>query len=247
MLYGLSALGAVVALAGTAAAQSTFVWEWNAGDTNNSNNGGIIDRVYTTYNVNTEVLTWQVDFADQVAQGFTLALNDGPNPKGDAGELALLYFDATNMSDVKISAYGYNGQNDQSSYRDGSPLSGTQNPDRISTNALGLESAFISASAVDNGAGRTFSFTLDASAINSYAPEYAGSEPWGGIHFGQLIGYWFHPVRNLTTAYDVNGYLTDWNGRQGWLDGANKVTTPTPGAIGALAVAGLLSSRRRRG
>ncbi|MEL6740941.1 MAG: hypothetical protein AAFP26_09840 [Planctomycetota bacterium] len=246
MLKNLCAVGAIVALAGGASAQ-TRIWEWNQGDTNSSNNGGIIDRVYTTYNANTEILTWEVDFADQVAEGFTLALNDGPNPKGDAGELALLYFDATNMADVNISVYGYNGQNNQSSYIDGSPAGGQQQADRISTNVLGLESAFIAASAVDNGAGRTFSFTLDASAINAHSPLHPGSEPWGGIGFGELIGYWFHPVKNLTTAYDMQtGYLTDWSGQQGWLDGANKITTPTPAAAGLLGLGGLAASRRRR-
>lgn len=246
MLKFACAAGAIAALSGAAGAQ-TFIWEWAPGDTPAANNnGGIIDRVYTSYNANTEVLTWEVEFADQVAQGFTLALNDGPNPKGDAGELALLYFDATNMNDVKISVYGYNGQNNQSSYKDGSPLSGTQTPDRISTNALGLESAFLSASAVDSGAGRTFSFSLDASGINSYSPLNPGSEPWGGIHFGELIGFWFHPVKNLTTSYNAEGFLTDWRGQQGWLDGANRPTVPTPAAAGVLGLAGLAAARRRR-
>lgn len=61
--------------------------------------------------------------------GATLALNDGPNPKGQ-GDLALLYLDCTG-SELIVTAYAYNGQNTQTSWFDGSSEAGTQAADRM--------------------------------------------------------------------------------------------------------------------
>src|SRR5690606_41362588 len=68
--------------------------------------------------------------------GSTLALNNGPNPKGHAGELALLYFDASRSTPV-LTAYGYNGQNSVTTFYDGSHSNGTQFPDLIDSSRGG--------------------------------------------------------------------------------------------------------------
>lgn len=242
--------GVALTLAAGAASAGLYEWNWSAGDSASNNGGGNLESVHTTFNTFSEVLTFSVTFGDQRAEGFTLAMSDGPNPKGDSGELALLYFDANNMAAPIMSAYGYNGENTQTSYYDGTKGGGTGTPDRIATSLdAGDAAMFQSLSATDHGGKRTFSFTLDASAINAHSPLHGTTgTDWAGIGFDDQMGIWLHPVRNLNTAYNAEGYLTDWSGGNGWLDGANFQTTlvPAPGTAALIALGGLVSARRRR-
>jgi len=241
---------ALCALAGSAAG-AVYSWEWNAGDTNSSSNGGAIEKVETTYRSGAEFLSFKITFSDQRAEGFTLAMSDGPNPKGHSGELALVYFDASDMGDVKMSAYAYNGKNNQSSFKDGSSLSGTQTPDRIATTTGNLSRTGLAAmSARDEGSKRIFEMNLDASIINAHSPLLPGPggvDEWFGIGFAEQLGMWLHPVRDLSTSYNADGYLTSWNGTEGYLDLKDQTTTvPGPGALALAAFGGLLGSARRR-
>lgn len=242
-----------VALAVTAGSALGGVrsWTWERGDTNFSDGGGRLERVETTFNSGTQELTFSVEFSNQVTDGFTLAINDGPNPKGHAGELALVYFDASNTEDVRISAYAYNGKNTQTSYKDGAPQGGTQTPDQIATNSgSAARSGFASGSVADlEDGGRVLTMTLNTGPLNSHSPLHpgpGGAEEWFGIGFDELLGIWFHPVQNLTSSYDPSGYLSDWNGNQGYLDTENKLTVPAPGSIALAGFGGLLFSARRR-
>lgn len=244
-------LKALALLAGTCTATTIaqadlFVWDWAVGDTGVSNVGGTFDSIHTTYDSDTSILTWEMTFSDQITDGFTLALNNGPNPLGYAGEFGLLYFDATDMGNLRLTAFGYNGQDTQLSYIDGSEAPGTQAPDEIYNN-VSILNELLSASVTDSAGSRTFAFSLDTSVINAHSPLYPAATPWTGMQFGNFIGAWVHPVTGLSTAYDANGTLIDWSPtRNGFLDVSWRPTVPAPGSVALLAFGGALATRRRR-
>ncbi len=251
------AIAALTVCAGAANA-SLFQWEWQAGDPGSydiNNNGGQFDSVDATFDTGTNQLTWSVSFTNDVTEGFTLALNNGPNPKGHAGELSLLYVDASDANDVVITAYGYNGQNSIRSWRDGDATqSGDQTPDLI-MNANQRADWVLSAGVVDNAGARTISFTVDVSNIVGHDPMYPNPDlppdaesDWFGIGFREALGLWMHPFRDFDATYDPqSGAIAslDTSG-EGWFDGKDFVTTPTPGAAALLGLSGLVGLRRRR-
>lgn len=242
----LKMIAAGVALAAglaTTATADEFFWEWNAGDTGVNNNGGSIENIKALFNEDTNRFVWDVTFSDQVTEGYTLAITGGPNPKGIAGEVALLYFDASGGSPI-VTAYGYNGLNSQTSYKDGQPQSGDQAPDRVATSLVDFP--FVNqASVTDFDGKRRLSLTLNATTVQSHLPPVNPGE-WTGLAFGEQIGIWFHPVKNLSSSYGQDGFLTSWSGNQGWLDGSGFQTTPTPGALALLGLGGLCATRRKR-
>lgn len=248
MLLGATA---VAALAGTASA-STYQFDFAPGDPGNygiNNNGGTFERVQSTYNSATNQLSFSVTFSNQVTKGFTLAINNGANPKGHGGEMALFYFDAKNMGDVKLTAYNYNGQNNATSWKDGDgQAGGNQTPDLIRSST---EEGWIqSATAQDVDGKRILSFSIDASSIVGHNPSYGDSDDWTGAQFAEAMGIWMHPFRNFNGNYDANGNLTSLGlGGEGWFDGTMLQTRliPLPSAAG-MAGLGLigLGLRRRR-
>lgn len=250
--FGLS-LAAVMGLAG--AAQATiYSWSFNPAAHTHNNSAGQILAVETSFDDASDVLTWSATFgavpnSGLTTNGFTLALTNGPNPKGQDGELALIYFDASTAT-VKLTAYAYNGVNSQTSHSDGSGAAGTQTPDRI-VSSLGAEAGSVLAlSATNNGDGtRTLAFSLDTTTLNGHSPLHAGSDPWTGAQYADHIGIWFHPVAGLASTYNANGFLSSWSApRQGWLDLSNDSTTETPEpaslALLMLGLPGLLLRRR---
>ncbi|MFN0133267.1 MAG: hypothetical protein ACKVW3_12175 [Phycisphaerales bacterium] len=255
------AVVALSTLAGSVASATTYSWNFTAGQPGGNyainNTGGTFQTVQSTYNNATQRLTFSVTFTNQITKGFTLALNNGPNPNGLAGELALLYFDATNVASPKITAYGYNGANLQTSWTDGNGgVAGNQTPDRIiSTGAAGFTN---SASVVDASGKRTMTFDINVAAINAFSPTYTAGNPWKGIKFDNKVGIWMHPVKSLASAYGssgaTNGFLTNWNigsGNEGFFDGTNFDTTssiPLPPAAwaGLIGLAGAFVVARRR-
>lgn len=189
---------------------------------------GTIQEIDTTYNKTTNEFTFELVIRDPShadTDGFTLALNGGPNPKGSASEMALFYFDASGDGTPIITVYSYNGENTQTSYYDGSPQSGTQAADPI-TSSLLANSPFTSITETTDAHGnRVFSFTMDATIIQEHDPLYGDTSEWTGASFGEQIGMWMHPVGLLDTEYDSEGYLTNWSaGKQGWYDVSYKPT-----------------------
>jgi len=237
-------------LAATGASADVFQWDWSAaadGTRGLNMRGGEFESVHAEYNSSDNRFLWEVVFSDQITDGYTLAVNNGPNPKGHAGELALIYFDATHP-DVRVSAYAYNGQNTLLTYRDGSPQAGDQDPDQI----FGFNhSSILRASSEDIGAKRKMTLEIDAGVINAHSPAYpgpGGSAEWTGIAFDEMLGLWMHPLTELTTGYDQDESLTAWSGSQGWFDASSlkAASVPAPHTLAIFGLGGLAACRRRR-
>lgn len=235
------------AVIGSSASAAFHQWTWNAGDTGGINNyGGAIERVDATFHTVTERMTWDVTFSNQITHGISLAVSDGPNPKNHAGELALLYIDLADLNAPLVTAYGYNGRNDRSSYYDGdNGQAGHQTPDKIhSANHTGWINDI---TVTDNAGKRTVEFDFDASVIRSHPTLYPKNDTdWWGTGFGEQLGLWMHTFRTFDAEYDQSGYIQSLStSGEGWFDGAGFETVPTPGTA-ALAITALACFRRRR-
>ncbi len=244
MKIGMILGGAIAALslASASHAGSTFFqWDYNGTPAQNTT-AGTVSALTTTYNPTSEVFTWDVTFSNGVTKdtdGYWLVVSDGPNPKGINSQLAIIYFDATNLASPRVSVYRYNGANSASSF---------SSPGDLLASTSGVGASDISASASQSGGARRFQLSLDASAINA---RYAPGAPtvfadWEGIRFGDQLGVWFHPLAGAQFGYN-GAALTSLSGKQGWIDGEHIHTTriPAPGA-GALALAGVVLAVRRR-
>ena len=176
-----------------------------------SDAGGDIQSVTTSFNETTNELAFQL-VVDGDTNGFTLAINDGPNPKGNGDELALFYFDNSGSEPV-ITAYNYNGENNFSSFRDGAPI----------VSSLSGDSPFSDIQVTTDAAGNTvFSFAMDATTVQ----EFSDSPDWNGVAFSERLGMWLHPMEGLQTSYGADGFLESWNFEsQGYFDVANEDAT----------------------
>ena len=265
-IRGAAAGAALTAIVAGGADASVYNWSWQPGDAGAySNKGGAINWIESSFDSETKQLTWYANFGavpgsgNLKTEGFTLALNNGPEPKGTAGELGLLYFDASRSSGPRLTIYGYNGRNDHSSYYDGSPSGGTQTPDRIlsSLHSSANNWVFDLKSEWNGNGTRTMGFSIDATDIIDHHPMYTGNDTdWTGTQYDEQIGVWFHTFAGLNTSYRSNGYLKKWErSKEGWLDltyGNTTVTDPVPEPAslllrgGGLGLAGLIARRRRR-
>ncbi|MGD1955448.1 MAG: PEP-CTERM sorting domain-containing protein [Sphingomonadales bacterium] len=160
----------------------------------------------------------KIDFKPEVVKGdrqggFWLVVSDGPNPKGDIGEYAILYGDLKNN---RITAYEYNGQNGPSSFSE---------PGNF------LQSFDNDPFTIDTDTGEV-SFQIDVTSINAAFLNDPTRPDYDGIKFGQgthKIGVWFHFSEDLRVNYehiDGNLELTKFNLRhQGYVDFQNKPAT----------------------
>lgn len=236
-------LAASPALAGPVFRFDTFQPDQN-------NNGGRIGYIHSTFDPQSKAFAWDVTFSNGVSvgtDGYWLVVSNGPNPKDSRNQLAIIYFDATNLASPSVSVYRYNGENSDSSF---------ETPGELLASNRGINAYGIQASTIDSGNRRTFKLSLDASGINANQP--AGDPPagtpgseWEGIHFRRQIGVWFHPTAGLETAYS-NRRLQRFDApadKTGWFDGSNLTTTveiPAPASVGLFAPALALAARRRR-
>ena len=168
-----------------------------------SANGGDIKNITTCYDENTNQFSFEMKI-DDVSEGFTLAINGGPNPKGHANEMALIYFDASGSEPV-ITIYNYNGLNTQTSWQ-GSEI----------VSSIATADIFSNISVTTDGSGnKIFSFEMDATTIQ----EFSNDPDWTGVSFADQLGMWLHPVKGLDTDYDADGFLTQWStGGNGYYD-----------------------------
>jgi len=239
-----------------AASATTYKWTWNSathvdgnqaggGDLWYNAGGGGVKTITSEFNTANNNLKYEVNFSTQQTNGYWLALSQGDNPKGHAGELALFYFDASQSAPVLL-AYNYNGVNGDTSHYDGSQAAGTQAPDLILSSKT-TTNWINQLQVINNIDGtRTMKFDIDATTINNHVPLYPGNTPWDGAEFGNKMGIWFHQVKGLSTTYNAGGGLNTWNHQgAGYLDGSNLQTVPEPMTMTALAL-GLAGVARRR-
>jgi hypothetical protein len=251
-----------IAAASTAATAEANFWRWTYGTAPNNSVVAEFDPV-------TKRFKWEFGAGTNV-NGFWTSVSPGPQPRGDAGEFAALFLDASALTanstiTPKLTAYAYNGVpgSDNNSFTtswwDGSPAAGTQAPDRIWSSLNPATAGIImQLSATDYGTYRRFTVEIDASVIQNHTPLYpdANGEPWTGVAFGSLIGHWFHPVIGLNATYGTDpnsanyNWLTSFN-FTGWTfsDMTNRPTEwviPSPGAFALLGLAGIAGARRRR-
>ena len=168
-----------------------------------SDNGGDIKNITTCFDENTNEFSFEMKI-DDVSEGFTLAINGGPNPKGHANEMALIYFDASGPEPV-VTIYNYNGLNTQTSWQGSEIVSSITSADIFSNISVTM----------DGSGNKTFSFNMDATTIQ----DFSNDPDWTGVSFADQLGMWLHPVKGLDTDYDADGFLTQWStSGNGWYD-----------------------------
>lgn len=246
------AVAVILPLALSAGAHATeYLWTWTPASGGVNNAAGEIRSINASFDDVSNKLTWFASFGAVPGSpalktdGFHLVLSPGPNPKGHAGELAIMYFDAT-AATPKMSVYGYNGFNGGSSFMDGSPGAGVQAPDMIKS-STDLTGVYELRNQLEADGSRTLGFSIDATAINNHIPLYPGSTPWTGAEFGSNIGVWFHTYAGSRFNYKANGYIWDYaKQKEGYIDLSNSATTAVPGPAAGLMGLTMLTGLRRR-
>ncbi len=208
----------------TAPTADQTVYSYSIDNPAGGTGAGDIKNVTAELNADTKSFTFEMTM-DPTANGFTLAINGGPNPKGHGGEMALIYFDGSNIGNPVVTAYNYNGQNTQTSWSDGSAAAGVQTPDMIASSLVDA-GVFSNMSVTTDAAGnKVFSFTVDAEVLQDHVPAYGNAADWTGLDFADSIGVWLHPVKGLSTDYNADGELTNWSTTgQSYFDTSNQPT-----------------------
>lgn len=176
--------------------------------------GGDVQNIRTTYNETAQTFSWSYTVAPtengDVNDGFWLVVSDGPDPKNDENEYAILFGDLDNN---RLTAYLYSGENNARSWDDPGELLGDF--------ALTVEPG-------PQGSGtQTVSFTIDVDDINNYSDDAL----WDGISFGESLGIWFHPTVGTRVEYNDDGEITRFSPQRygaGYYDGNDIVVSQVP-------------------
>jgi len=202
-----------------------YEWSQSGGG---SGSAGTIEWTRSVYDTALDELSFETRIrhpSGYRTKFFTVAINDGPNPKGQ-GDLALIYFDATRSGTPVVTSYAYNGENTFTSYYDGSSATGVQAPDRMFSSLLD-PSFLLDAWASDDGTRISMGFTVQVRPFRLWEPLHAGAWSWYGLGFAERFGIWYHPSAGVSTAYS-NGWLTSYTYAQnGWIDNSDQPTTRT--------------------
>lgn len=256
------AVTASLLLCTAAASASVHTWNFAAGmpgDYTLPDRGGSVHSIAASFDDFNSRLTWNINFADRVTEGFYLVITDGQSPLGQSAQHGVFFFDAYDVFDadpsasVVMTAYAYNGAPDHRSWLDGdAQTAGTQAADCIkpATDSGWIFSASAADVLLDGGIpGRSMSFSIDAADIIAHVPMYAApGANWKGAGFADLLGIRLVPAEVFEVDYDAAGEI-EWLGIEsfGVFDGRELPTNdiPTPGSA-ALAMIGLSAALGRR-
>lgn len=182
-LFSLAAPILALSLSATAASAGIFVTDYNDAG------------VWNAYDPDRE--TYTMKFTDDGSKdGFWLVVSDGPNPKSNANEYAILYGD---RDANRITAYTYDGTNGPNSYKTGDYLATYDN-------------------VFSSGGPDMTMYTLDVSGINAAF----NTADWDGVQLGSNSGIWFHQSAGSNFSYNADGTIADYAfSGQMWLDAAN--------------------------
>ncbi|MCB9850172.1 MAG: hypothetical protein H6817_05655 [Phycisphaerales bacterium] len=202
-----------IATTGVGSGGSAYQWDWDPGQPEvwYGTAAGEWESVHGEYNATTQKFVWEVVFSNQVTEGMTFVVNNGPMPENVESVWVMFFLDATDMGNLKLLAYTYNGRNDRSSWYDGDPITaGSQGGDLVASSLI--DASFINElSVTDFGGKRKFRFSIDASGINSHVPLFPNHDglPYQGVKFDGGIGMWLGAYVQLATSYNM-GRLTQW-------------------------------------
>lgn len=237
--------------AGIASAQT---FKYNVGDADHNsviNPGNIgyqsdiafIDDFALMYSPDSKSLNLSVSYTKNhdTPDGFWFVVSNGPDPKNNANEYAIFYFDATSSSAV-VSAYVYDGNNSGDSWK---------NPGNLLASSLNSDSG-ITASSSFSGNATKFEFTADVGKINDrslWPSSYNLDKEWDGARFDEKIGIWFHTFTvDKDPKYNKDGSLKALEFKQSdYFDINHQVAVPEPsGFLMSLIGTSLLVLRRKR-
>ncbi len=204
-----------------------------------------IDDFALMYNPGSKQLDFSATFSKNSASpdGFWFVVSDGPDPKSNANEYAIFYFDASKVAGTGsaiLTSYVYDGVNGPTSW---------QNPGNL------LESSqtgtSLSATASTSGNTTTFAFSADVAKTNDasqWPASYGLGTDWDGAQFGEKVGIWFHSFTlNSETEYDKDGKLTKLDIKKSdYFDVSNQHTVPEPSAMLISLLGASLLLRRKR-
>ena len=221
--------------------------------------GGDVSRIKTTYNETEQTFSYSYDVAPAISNGgrvngqendaFWLVISDGPDPKYDSDEYAILFGD---LDTGRLTAYLYSGTNSSDSWMSPGVLLESYAAGTIVTTPKSPDSDV-----------KTVSFEIDVAGLNTYSPEPDASgdvlgssgapwvaEDWDGVLFGETVGIWFHPTVKTSIEYDNDDRITRFrpiSGGAGFYDGKDIVVrhVPEPGIL-YLSGLGLLAFRLSR-
>jgi hypothetical protein len=233
---------------------TTFTFDWKAGDRGNvMNDAGKLMSVKSSFDTKTEVLKYQFTVAAEKndpkneINGFYLALNNGPDPSGRSGEMAVLYFDATKSGSPILTTYAYNGTSAKKSWEDGDNASGNQSPDKILSSIK--DKSWVNSTIFRTNAdgSRTLGFDIDATKLNLHKPKYPTSgATWDGLEFGNKVGIWFAGFEDGRFSYGNDGFISSLSfGDRSGLDANNLQAVPEPATMSLLALAAAIRRRKQ--
>ncbi len=204
-----------------------------------------IDDFALMYNPGSRNLDFSATFSKNSASpdGFWFVVSDGPDPKNNANEYAIFYFDAskaTASGSAILTSYVYDGVNGPDSWK---------NPGKfLESSQTGTS---LSAKAERSGDKTTFAFSANVKATNdssNWPASYNLGKEWDGAQFGPKVGIWFHTFTlSSGTEYDKKGRLTKLDIKKSdFFDVNNQHTVPEPSALLiSLLGTGLLLRRKR--
>jgi hypothetical protein len=225
---------------GLATSAQAMTYSYNIDNPNGSDRAGDITSLSTRYDSNTNILIWSSTInkkGKSLANGFTLVLSNGADPKSHANEYAVFYGD---FKTGNLTSYVYDGNRSSKNQWKGEfiqSFAGVINTERTSRREL------------------SFDFSIDVASINSYIPKSGKKKvnDWDGALFDDQVGIWYHPFVSKKIKYNNDGSIAKFKrGKTSYYDTAHKATeVPEPGilaltGLGMIGMIGMVGARSRR-